>query len=395
MKRKFIMKNLHLFLLSGFLMFFISCGSELEKKENDSVEPNDKIDEANFIEPGVEFDMKIHPKEDIDWYKIIIPSPGYLKLMSKNIPDDLDVQVRFATYDEWGKKKEKFLTNFLTLPAAIAFKEKDTCYVLVAERWNKNESETPFILKFEFIEEFDEHEPNNDVETAKDIELYKEYQSAIFPKKDEDWFKFTTTEQGYIRVMCKENPEDIDLAVSFAVYDEFDGTQVIKNKENLPQSIALPKPGEYYVKLCDRWNAKSSDQLFTWKPEFISEMDTCEPNNEYVDAKLIEAGDTIKLAIFPKSDLDMFKLTPESPGMLKIKSEKTDINVSAGIYKFNEDKNELEKLQDLYELPAKYDVIETGTDYYIVIQDRWKEKESPEPFVVIFEYTEGMALTEE
>ncbi len=390
------MKKLHLFLLAGFLMFFISCGSESEKKENESLEPNDKIDEANSIEPGVEFDMKIHPKEDQDWYKIIIPGPGYLKLVSKNIPEDLDVQVRFARYDEWGEKKEVFLTNFLTLPAAVAFEEKDTCYALLADRWNENASETPFSLKFEFIEEFDEHEPNNDVEAAKAIELDKGYKSAIFPKKDEDWFKFTTTEQGYIRVMCKENPEGLDLAVLFATYDEFDGTDVIKNKKALPQSIALTEPGEYYLKLSDRWHEKASEQLFTWKPDFIPEMDTCEPNNDYADAKLINGNDTVRLAIFPKNDLDMFKFTPESPGMLKIKSGKTnDVNVSAGIYKLNEDKNELKELQGLKELPVKYDVVETGMDYYIVIRDRWKEKESPDPFDVMFEYTEGMALKEE
>jgi uncharacterized protein (UPF0248 family) len=389
-----IMKKFNLSFLLVLLVLCVSCGSDTQKKDNLSTEPNDKIDEANSIEPDVEFDMKIHPKEDQDWYKIIIPGPGYLKLVSKNIPEDLDVQVRFARYDEWGEKKEVFLTNFLTLPAAVAFEEKDTCYALLADRWNENASETPFTLKFEFIEEFDEHEPNNDVEAAKAIELDEGYKSAIFPKKDEDWFKFTTTEQGYIRVMCKENPEDLDLAVLFAVYDEFDGTEVIKNKKALPQSIALPQPGEYYMKLCDRWHEKASEQLFTWKPDFIPEMDTCEPNNEYADAKLIEADDTVKLAIFPKDDLDMFKFIPESPGMLKIKSEKTgDVNVSASIYKLNED--ELEELQGLKELPVKYDVVETGMDYYIVIRDRWKEEESPEPFDVMFEYTEGMALIEE
>ncbi|MGC9331433.1 MAG: hypothetical protein ACP5DZ_06090 [Bacteroidales bacterium] len=392
------MKNLHVFYLLAFMIIYVSCGSDSEKKKNASTEPNNTIEEANPIKTGSEFQMTVNPKKDVDWYKIEIPGQGYLKLVSKTVPENLDAQVRFATYEEWGEEKENFLTNFLKMPAAVAFEGEDTCYALVADRWNENASETPFTLKFEFIEEFDEHEPNNEVEAAKDIELGKAYKSAIFPKGEKDWFKITTNEQGYLHVACKDKPEDMELAVAVATYDEFSEEKVeyMKNLDVMPQSVTLTEPGEYYIVVRDRWDENASEKLFTWKPEFIPEMDTCEPNNTFADAKLIACKDTVKLAVFPKEDEDFFKFTPEGPGKLKIKSGKMeDVNVSAGIYKLNEDENELKELQGVDELPITYDVIETGMDYYIVIQDRWRENESPEAFDVIFEYGEGTTLTSE
>ncbi|MDA3819548.1 MAG: hypothetical protein PF590_03655, partial [Candidatus Delongbacteria bacterium] len=393
-----IMKNLNVFILLGLLITCISCGSDSSEKQNESSEPNDKIDEANSIEPGTEFQMKVHPKEDGDWYKVEIPGQGYLKLVSKNVPDEIDVQVRFATYEEWGEEKENFLTNFLKMPAAVAFEGEDTCYALVADRWNENASETPFTLKFEFIEEFDEHEPNNEVESAKDIELDKAYKSAIFPKGEIDWFKITTNEQGYLHVAYKDKPEDMDVAVAVATYDEFSDEKIeyLKNLDVMPQSVTLTEPGEYYIVVSDRWNENASEKGFTWKPEFIPEMDTCEPNNTFADAKLVACKDTVKLAVFPKEDKDMIKFSPGEPGTLKIKSAKIDdVNVSAGIYKLNDDENELKELHGVDELPITYDVTDTGMDYYIVVQDRWHEDESPETFDVIFEYGEGTTLTAE
>ncbi|MEA3447009.1 MAG: hypothetical protein U9Q98_00960 [Bacteroidota bacterium] len=392
------MKKLHVFFLLGLLITCISCGSDSSEKQNESVEPNDKIDEANSIAPGTEFQMKIHPKEDKDWYKVEIPGQGYLKLVSKNVPDELNAQVRFATYEEWGEEKENFLTNFLKMPAAVAFEGKDTCYALVVDRWDENASETPFTLKFEFIEEFDEHEPNNEVEAAKDIELGKAYKSAIFPKGEKDWFKFTTSEQGYLHVACKDKPEGMEVAVAVATYDEFSEEKIeyLKNLDAMPQSVVLTDPGKYYIVVSDRWDENASEKLFTWKPEFIPEMDTCEPNNTFTDAKLVACNDTVNLAVFPKDDKDIFKFTPEGPGKLKIKSRKMeDVNVSAGIYKLNEDENELKELQGVNELPITYDVVEAGMDYYIVIRDRWHEDESPETFDVIFEYNAGMGFLSE
>ncbi|MGM0650604.1 MAG: hypothetical protein ACQES1_08880 [Bacteroidota bacterium] len=382
------MKNLHLCFVLSLLILIVSCG-ESSKKQNESVEPNDEIDEANSIETGDEFEMKVHPKEDKDWYQVEVPGQGYLKLGAKNVPDDLNAQVRFASYDEWGDKKEAFLTKFLKFPATVAVPEKDTLYAMVADRWNENASETPFTLKFEFIEEFDEHEPNNGPELAKEIEAGKTFKSAIFPKGEEDWFKIKISEPGYIKLGAKDVPEDLNLAVYFATYDEFDDekSKTIKGKGEVPQSVAITEPGEYYLVLGDRWNDNASEGLFTWKPEFIPEMDEFEPNNKYVDANEVQLNDIVQIAIYPKKDKDFFRINAEETGTLTLKASKQDeVNVAGGIYVLNDDDNELEAVKDMDELPVKFDIEETGKDYYIKIQDRWNDNASTELFDVIFDF---------
>ncbi len=383
------MKTKILIILSVLFCLGVSCDSESKKEANESAEPNNKIEEANAIVPGAEFSMQIHPKEDVDWYMMEAPGKGYIKTMSNAVPEDLDVQVRFAEYDEWGEKKEKFLTPFLKLPGAFAVHEADTFYAMVADRWNEHASEDSFKVKFEFIEEFDEYEPNNNRESAHKTQTGKTHKSAIFPKGEEDWFKITTDTSGYIRVTAKDVPEALDLAVCVATYDEFDpeNSKTIKGKKELPHSVALPEPGVYYLGICDRWNENASEELFTWKADFIPEMDEYEPNNDYSKAKIIDVNDTIQVAIFPTGDKDVFKIHPKQSGALSVMAAKNeDIEASAGLYSLDEAGNELNELRGIDALPVKFDIEEANKDYYIIIRDRWNENADMSVFDLVLSF---------
>ncbi|MFP4664973.1 MAG: hypothetical protein ACLFM1_11150 [Bacteroidales bacterium] len=382
-------KTRNLFFIPGLVIAMFSCDSKPEEAANESVEPNDKIEEANAIETGTEFSMQIHPKEDVDWYMMEAPGKGYIKVMSKSEPENLNVQVRFAEYDEWGEKKEKFLTPFLELPAAYAVHEADTFYAMVADRWNEHASEDTFKVKFEFLEEFDEYEPNNEQESAYETETGKTHKSAIFPKGEVDWFKMTTDTAGYIRVTAKDVPENLNLAVSFASFDEFDEekSRTIQGKQELPQSVALPEPGEYYLGICDRWDENASEQLFTWKTEFIPEMDEYEPNNDYSQAKLVDVNDTIQLAIFPTQDEDIFIIHPEQSGVLSVMASKQEnLEVAAGLYFLDEAENKLREIRGTDALPVKFDIEEADKDYYIQIQDRWNENADLSAFDLVLSF---------
>ncbi len=373
------MKKVLFFVLIASVLFG-ACGSSDEKseKKSRSVEPNDKIEEANKVNLNDEFQMAIFPEGDIDWYKLEIPEQGYLLALTKDVPSELDVHVRFAQYDEWGSKKEVFLTSYMKTPATFHVLEAGDYYVMVCDRWGKNFTEDEFKIKFEFVKEFDEYEPNNEITEAVAAELDKEYQSAIFPVGDNDWFKFDVKEPGYIHVKAKDVPQGLELAAAFATYDEYAARKVntIQSKTNVPVAVAVSKPGEYYMQLGARWDNKESRELFTWTAEFIPEIDIYEPNNSHEQAAEISVNDTLMIAVFPVGDRDFFKITPESKGKLKLVAASTgNINLRVRFHTLDEN-HKLKTLKSESQFPVVLEIEDTDKDIYIEIYDQWSKNAS-------------------
>ncbi len=383
------MKKINLVL--GVLVFlFVACGSGSDSKSEgkaESHEPNNTIEEATAVEIGNEFGLKIDESGDVDWYKVEVKEQGYLQALAKGVPEDLDIQVRFAKYDEWGDEKEDFITSFEEMPATIQILEEGTYYVMVAERWGEKSSDEEFTLKIDFIKEIDSYEPNSDALLAQEIEFGKEYKSAIFPAKDEDWFKVSVEEQGYIEVKSKDVDEEIELSVYFAQFDEYneEPVEVLKSIAVIPQTIAVTEPGEYYVVLADRWGGKMSKNIFTWLVNFIPEMDEYEPNNNETNAKEITGNETVNMAIFPLGDIDLFKFSPSAAGTLIIEGKNFgNIEVAGTIFVLDED-NELDDIETI-DIPGKFEIEEAGKNYYIGIKDRWDGNASPDMIEIVFSY---------
>ncbi len=371
-------------------LFCVSCGDKKPSIDNASIEPNDNIEEANTISLGTEFSMAINPKGDVDWYQVEVKGQGYLQVLTRNVPDNLDVQVRFATYDEWGSKNENFLTDYLKTPCAIPIYDDSTYYIMVCDRWGANFSEEEFFVKFDFIEEFDNYEPNNKPASAYKVEFGKEYQSAIFPKADEDWFMVEVKEQGYLQVKAKNIPDNVELTTYFATYDEYSKpkTNTLRAKLPLPNSVAITEPGEYYIVFADRWNNKESQQLFTWTVDFLPEMDIYEPNNKFTDAKETGLNDTLQIAIYPVGDNDFFKFIPEKKGKLTVRANPPgNLEVAVRIHKLDSyNDNKLKTFKNFTTFPFEFEIEEVDTEYYIEFYDRWSRYQNPELFKVFFEF---------
>ncbi len=367
-------------------------------KDNASIEPNDTIDQANTIGLNTEFSMAIYPHLDIDWYEVEVPGQGYLQVLVRDVPD-LYLVARLATYDEWGEEKENYLTGRRKTPCAMHIFEEGTYFIKMrdyttyAGYWLGGQyskySEDEFYVKFNFIEEFDPHEPNYDVENAVEVEFGEEYESAIYPRGDEDWFKVNVEEQGYLQVQTRNVPDELELQAYFAVYDEYaeEPVEVIKDKANIPVEIAVTEPGEYYIVLSDDRNRNESKDLFNWKVNFIPEMDKYEPNDHFTDAKEIGVNDTIRLAIFPRGDKDFFKITPETSGNLRVMSKgHGDIEPSVALYSLDpDDPNKLIELKSKTRIPADLE-IEEVKEYYIKISDRRHRNASQDLFDVVLRF---------
>ncbi len=363
--------------LSAVFVLIAACSSP--KKKDDIGEPNNSILEAGLLKSGESYTMKIDTVGDVDWFGIPVPGPGYLDISVKEVPENLNFVVRFAKKEEWKAQKENWISGDLGLPATIVVAEPDTIYFAFKDRYNKNASENEIVFKAEFIEEFDDHEPNNDANSAKSVATGELIKSTFFPTSDVDWFKTKVDSSGYLMVQARSVPENIRVEARFAKKpDEFSDAEYISGGLELPASIQVTTPGEYYIQLKDKYNKEMSRDMAEWKVDFIPEMDVTEPNNSFEEAYRLAINDTVKIAIFPQGDKDYFTFTPKANSTLRVATKHpSDFKPQIQLYEEKDfEKKPVGKSQDL---PAKIEV-KADQKYYIQLQTRYDATFSPEPF---------------
>ncbi len=379
MKKFNFVTLLILFVMS---LFIVSCGGG-----SDSEEPNNTIEEAKEIKLGIENEFTLQPVEDIDWYKFEVPEAGYLRVMVTGKPEDIEVIGRFAKYKEWEGKKEDWICDNRKPPFATVVPEAGTYYLALNEEYNDAESEVKMQFKIEFIEEFDDFEPNNDVENAKKVEFGKNFKLGLFPVDDQDWFKVKVDTAGYISLKTKELPEDIVPLVTYYNYDEWAEPKIteLRDREKIPSACFLPKAGEYYFKINEEYDDNSSTDLLEFKLEFLDVLDLNEPNDDFKDAKTVQQGDTVSLSIFPVDDVDYYIVNMSVIDTLAIKASgfenlKPEIKI---LTKNPDDQNQLNAITDWELLPTQVE-LEPGK-YYISIHDQYDDEANYKNFEVIFE----------
>jgi hypothetical protein len=368
-----------LFIFTGLFLLF-SCGG------GNVGEPNNSIEEANQVNLDKPFNMKIDEKGDIDWYSIELPSQGYLKVLAKNIPEEIEPEGAVAVYKEWQGDKGEFMKSWTKIPFAVAIPEKGPYHIAIIDNYNDKMSKDAFEVKFSFLDEFDNYERNNEPKDAKEVAFDKEYKSAIFPRGDNDWFKIKTEEQGYLTVKARNIPEELELETRYVKYDEYnpDEIEVIRNYGKLPYSTAVPEPGEYFFHILDNYNDKESEHLFNWKVEFTPEMDMSEPNDDIKNAKILKEMDTLKLAIFPKGDVDIYKVKTTKTGVLSLKAKDYErIEPEARLFtRDTTGKDKLVEVGNWEKLPTELKIPDTKNEYYVKFIDNYNDAESPKVFTV-------------
>ncbi|MBN2543210.1 hypothetical protein JXI42_10130 [bacterium] len=359
----------------------MSCGGPVDK-----FEPNNEITEAVEVELGEPFTITIKPMHDRDWFKVPVFGQGYLKIQVNKVPEALELEAAFALYKKLDRSKEQWLTDWKKLPNALYVPKADTYYFVIKDNYDDKSSEEPIFVKMDFIEELDATEPNNNVDEAYEVELGSTVKPAIYPGRDFDWFKVKVLERGYLSVSCKSVPNQIDLEVYFAVYNEWADPKVKKltDWKKLPSACFVPDSGEYIIVLHDDNDDKFSERSFDMKVEFIEDMDPSEPNDDFRDASSVKLGDTIKLAIFPTGDNDYYKIKLHKGDVIKVEmnGQTGGIVPEARLYTVNdEEPNKLKAFTHWNKLPAEFS-IDVGGEVYIHIHDDYDDKSSPEPFEV-------------
>lgn len=356
-----------------------ACSSPKKKENKNNIgEPNNSILEAGILESGKAYTMKIDSVGDVDWYALPVPGQGYLNISTKNIPENLKLTIQLAEKQEWKPKKEKWTTGDLGLPATIPVYKPDTIYFVFKDKYHKNASKEDIIFKADFIEEFDQYEPNNVADSAKAVSTGKLIKSAFYPTSDIDWFKTEVDSSGYLMVQARSIPENINVEVRFAKKpDEFSKAKYISGGLGLPAAIQVTDPGVYYFYLKDKYNRNMSKDMAEWKVDFITEIDSTEPNNNFDQAYQLAVNDTVKTAIFPSGDTDYFTLTPDISGTLRL-ATKHPKGLRPEMHLYEEKDFEAKPIGKWQVLPTNIEV-EANQKYYIRLHTKYDKAYSKEP----------------
>jgi len=348
-------------------------------------EPNNSPGEANPVEFGKAFTMKIQTKGDNDWYKLPVKEQGYIRLMAKNVPDSLGLQARYGTWDEW---EEEFteIRGWHGLPDACAVVSGEV-YIQIHDDWDDAAASQEITMRMDFLPEMDTAERNNSPKTAAEFTPGSSTKMAIFPVGDSDWFKVPIKEQGYLQVITRGVPDGIGLQVRYGTWDEWDNEfTVLRDWKYLPDAFAAVE-GEVYVQFIDDWNDGGSPELFDMKMDFLPEMDPGEPNDSPKEATEFEAGSTTKMAIYPVGDRDWYKVSVPEQGYLQVITRGVPDGVAPQVRygTYDEWDDELMVIRDWKYMPDGCAV--TEGDVYLQFVDDWNDGGNQELFDLKIDFT--------
>lgn len=376
-------------MLLSSLLFISSCKKGGRSKvKNVDREPNDNIKKAVLLKSDTgTFVTKLESGSDVDWFKFNIPAPGYYIVITENtdIPKEIYLAVQFYYYDDTKPYKTVSISGDMAFPAILHVDQPGTYYFTIREYWEQSYEE-PIVFKTRFIKEFDKYEINDWYDMARDLDINSQITFYIYPYYDHDWFKIKLNGQkGYLKAMVKETHDEVTPELRYYTYDEWskEKVKVYLDWNKLPVSIPLPNEKFIYLELHDDWDDKQTLEPYTLKLQYLPEMDSLEPNDDYQHATVAHIGDTLNVAIFPRYDKDYFKLTIPDTDSVTLLALNYEGDIKPEVKFFTLDNYEkLKDYSDWHLLPFTF-AVEPGKTYYFCLHDDWEDAESEKPFQLI------------
>lgn len=164
----------------------------------------------------------------------------------------------------------------------------------------------------------DTYEPNDTTAQAYQINLATAYNSYIASASDVDYYKFSTTQAGTIKLNLTNLPADYNVYL----YDS-SGAQVGKseNSSTTAESITYNgTAGTYYAKIIGNNGAYNTSTGYSLKVDFTptTVVDPYEPNDTTSQAYAIAMDTTYSSFIYSSTDVDYYKVTLNTAKSLTI-----------------------------------------------------------------------------
>ncbi|MFB6357160.1 MAG: hypothetical protein ABEJ65_11675 [bacterium] len=230
-------------------------------EEFDSHEINDSPKQAVSVEKGNVVKPAIYPTGDRDWFKMKVKKKGYLIAKESDVPEGINPQVRWVKYDEWSTPKTRELRGWHDIPGAVFVPQKGEYYVELQDDYNDGQSTKNFKIKLESIKSMDPGEPNNSVEEASELKPGETVKAAIFPHKDQDYFRISGKKSGQFRLRTS-GVEGVTPQMRLLVKNNDGSTSKVTGWTKPPAKFSVKSDSQYILHLIDDYNDQRSPKPF-------------------------------------------------------------------------------------------------------------------------------------
>ncbi len=218
------------------------------------IEPNDTPEKADYLGPERDAYGKIQKSGDVDYWKYRATRNAALSVWLSQIPNgqDYDLYVYNDEKKELAKSEktgsaDEFIESVMT--------EKGKWYFFaVRAKKGSVDGKNPYRLKLEYTSSGqqiapDSFEPNNTVQTAKEIPAGIAQEATIHQANDVDYYKFLVKLSSTITVSMTGIPEGMDLDLYLLDKDRRQVAKSEHGKNQDEQVVYNGDPGTYYVKV--------------------------------------------------------------------------------------------------------------------------------------------------
>jgi uncharacterized caspase-like protein len=172
-----------------------------------------------------------------------------------------------------------------------------------------------------------EADGNDSFAYARPVPLAAAVETRITPRGDYDWFKVQVPTAGELRIDVDPAPAELDLYARILNADNevtagWQGAPAARHP--LGVSYELPGPGAYWIQLGDGNNNAESSTSFVTYIDFTAADDPLEPNDTIGAAAPIPATTTFWPTIYPRGDIDWYKIWVPEPGLLQLTASNVD-----------------------------------------------------------------------
>jgi len=266
---------------------------------NDPHEPDGSFPDARTVRLGAEAEFTLSPVGDRDFFRCQVEKTGYLQVrVDKTAANHLDPWV--AIYNE----------DRLQIGKDNARVQPGTVYIHIGDSYDDEASENKIKAAFEFTPETDGSEPNGGFAEARAVQPNSAVDLCLMPTGDRDYFRLETDKPGYLRVTVDRSAAP-HLDPWAHIYDE---------RQNLLGNNGARVPaGVLYVVIGDSYDDECSPKQIQAQFVFTPYPDSGEPDDRFVRARDVTAGEPVDVFLMPDTDQDFFKLSVPGPGALHVR----------------------------------------------------------------------------
>lgn len=226
----------------------------------DTFEYNNDLVYATPILLEQEYQAKILPEGDNDYYSFTLTKPSIVNFVIDSISSLLDFYL--LLYDVEGTKIKHCDARNVSDTIWGACLSAGTYYLNVHDRYNIHSSDKPYQLTTKMYT-MDTTEWNNSFETACGIDIGSQIEANIYPQGDIDYFSFDVTSEDTVSIYFDSLSSKVDFKVEIV-----DNENTYVNSYRLQGSTDTIKTvlgiGRYCLKLTDSYNVHFSEKKYNF-----------------------------------------------------------------------------------------------------------------------------------